>query len=422
MFDRPPREREWLSWLWVALWALLIFLTIPFARDIIDLVKETSGLEVISYGVVLLTLLIGTAAIVFVVRRPGATPLNLLILAGIAGIFIFLTFRLGQRNPAEALHYVEYGVLSLLLYRAFTHRFSDCGIYLAAILVGTIVGVLDESIQWLTPRRVFGFSDVWLNVTALALTQAAIAAGIRPKLIAGWPGSASLRRLCRVGILTVALMALCCLNTPERIAWYAEKLPLLAFIAEDGSVMVEYGYLHQDPETGTFRSRLTKEEILHLARERAVTGARILDQYRERHQYQEFLDAYDPIGDPFLHEARVHLFRRDIYVKRGDKAEDEETRREKHTVAYWENRILEKYYAPLLQASSYVWPPELKARIEASAAQNAVYESAVSEHLITALRPRQILWGFVAVLAGLVLLERLFAKRAKQEASKNETG
>ena len=70
------------------------------------------------------------------------------------------------------------------------------------------------------------------------------------------------------------------------------------------------------------------------------------------------------------------MFRRDIYVKRGDKAEDEETRREKHTVAYWENRILEKYYAPLLQASSYVWPPELKARIEASAAQSAVYSLA----------------------------------------------
>jgi hypothetical protein len=48
MLDRPPREREWLSWLYVVLWAFVIFLTVPFARDLIDFVKNTWGLEVLN--------------------------------------------------------------------------------------------------------------------------------------------------------------------------------------------------------------------------------------------------------------------------------------------------------------------------------------------------------------------------------------
>jgi hypothetical protein len=39
MFDRPPRERELLSWATVVLWSGLIFVTVPFVRDATDYVR-----------------------------------------------------------------------------------------------------------------------------------------------------------------------------------------------------------------------------------------------------------------------------------------------------------------------------------------------------------------------------------------------
>lgn len=411
MFERLPREREWLSWLYVVLWAMVIFLTIPFVRDVTNYVNNEWGRETFTYGVSVIVVLVAAPTLVFLVKRPQAKLVNYASLLGIAGLFIHLTFELGAGSPVEAVHYLEYGVLGVLIYRAFTHRIRDYSIYVAAAIVGTLIGMLDETIQWLTPRRYFGLNDIWLNFTAVALVQLALATGIRPQLITGWPDAASLRRLCHLGALAMAYLGLCYFNTPVHIAWYTERIPLLGFIQENRSGMVEYGYLHDDPEVGLFRSRLTVDELLRSAQERATEGAQILDQYRDREQYGEFLGIYTTIKDPFLHEARVHLFSRDINVVRGDEAEDEDTRREKYTIAYWENRILEKYFGPLLQASSYVWPAEIKAKVEDNALTDSTYESRVSRSLMTNFSQQQVLWFFIGVLSGLILLGQIFGKR-----------
>ena len=411
MLERPPREREWLSWLYVALWTLLIFLTIPFARDLIDYVDNEWGPKALTYGGGVIMVFAAIATLVVVAKRPHMKLVNYASLLGVAGLFAYLIILLGVHKPEEAFHYLEYGLLSLLIYRAFTHRIRDYSIYIAVVIVGTIVGMLDESIQWITPHRYFDFSDIWLNFSALALVQLALVTGIRPKLITGWPDAASLRRLCNLGALTIALLALCGLNTPDRMAWYAERIPLLGFMQENRGVMAEYGYLHEDAEVGLFRSRLTIEELLRSAEERAAEGARILDQYWDRKQYWAFLRIYNSTKDPFLHEARVHLFRRNIHVQRGDDAEDEETRREKHTVAYWENRILEKYFGPLLQASSYVWSAEVKAKVEAATDRGSTYESPVSRRLITKVNQQQFLWFSIGAFLGLILLGQYFGKR-----------
>ena len=137
----------------------------------------------------------------------------------------------------------------------------------------------------------------------------------------------------------------------------------------------------------------------------------VLDQEPDREQYGEVIGIESIIKDPFLHEARVHLFSRDINVVRGDEAEDEDTRREKYTIAYWENRILEKYFGPLLQASSYDWPAEIKAKVEDNALTDSTYESRVSKYLMTNFSQQQVLWFFIGVLSGLILLGQIFGKR-----------
>jgi hypothetical protein len=152
MFERPPAQREWVSWLSVALWSLLIFATIPLARSIEGVVVDAWGQQAFLYAV-LIAIGLAAGATFRQVRRMGPiSPLRGALLAGVVLVFGAYTFSL-RHSAVEAIHFVEYGALGVLAYRALTHRMRDTGIYLAAALVAGIVGILDEAIQWATPNR-----------------------------------------------------------------------------------------------------------------------------------------------------------------------------------------------------------------------------------------------------------------------------
>ena len=401
-----------MSWAYVALWSGIIFATVPFVRDGVDYVRERWGPEAFTYVVTAIVILVSVAAVALLLKRRRKSLWEYAWLIGIGGLIVYLTFELKADSPEEAVHFLQYGILSLLLYRAFTHRVRDYSIYVAAAIAGTIVGMIDETIQWLTPERYFGFEDIWLNFTAVALVQVALAAGIRPKIISGWPDGKGLRRLCYLGAVAVAYLGLCYQNTPDRVAWYTSKIPLLNVIDHNRSIMTEYGFLHGNDGAGHFRSRFTAEELRRLDRDRAEAGARILDRYREREQYLEFLDIYTPVTAPFLHEARVHLFRRDMHLKWARNAEEDDQRRRLFTTAYWENRILEDYFGELLRASSYGWPAALEAEIRAQVETDQTYESRVSRHLITEFSRQQVFWFFVSIVFGLLVLGGYLGRRA----------
>lgn len=218
MFDHPPKEREALSWICAGLWAGLTFAIVPFVRTGVDLVRGQLGSGAFTYGVAIAVIL-ATAAALFLTRHRWTLGSSVW-LVGLAGLLLYLTFGLAEGSAEEAIHYVQYGTLSVLLFRAFSHRIRDYSIYGAATLAGTFVGMVDETVQWLTPGRYFDLRDIWLNFTAVALVQIGLAAGVRPGVISDAPGWASLRRLCFLGALTIGYLGLCHLNTPERIAWY----------------------------------------------------------------------------------------------------------------------------------------------------------------------------------------------------------
>ncbi len=408
MFDRPPRKPEFLSWTSVVLWSGLIFATVPFVRDAVDYVQEQWGGGAFTYGVTGIVILVSAAAVALLLKLRRKSVAGYAWLLGIAGLVVYLSFEFKARSPVEAVHFLQYGILSVLLYRAFSHRVRDYSIYVAATVAGTIVGMIDETVQWMTPGRQFEVRDIWLNFTAVALVQVALAAGIRPKIVSGWPDGASLQRLCRLGAVAVTYLGLCYLNTPERIAWYTAHIPLLNFIDYNRSLMTEYGYLHGDATTGLFRSRLTAEELRRFAKDRAEEGARILDRYRDREQYGEFLDIYTPVTDPFLHEAKVHLFSRNVNLERArNKNSDKD-----FTRAYWENRILEDHFGELLRASNNQWPAAVEAEAREHVLTDQTYESWVSHYLITDLSERQVFWLFLSALVGLLLRGGYFGKQA----------
>src|SRR5687768_3793273 len=109
----PPRGRPIASWLLVAVWSVVIYRTIPFARAVQKQVAGSSyGSEAFQHAVVAIFVL----AVVLTVRAARRRIWLVLI----AGIFIYYTLQL-KSSPEEAVHFVEYGILGILIYRALTH-------------------------------------------------------------------------------------------------------------------------------------------------------------------------------------------------------------------------------------------------------------------------------------------------------------
>ena len=412
MLENPPREKKWISWLWVAAWSLLIFVTIPLARLIQDYVSQQWGRTAFTYTVLATIMGALLAAAIRLYRSPSANRRNYLWLLSIAVFFSGYTYKLGQKSPEEAVHFVQYGVLGVLVYRALRHTRQDVSIYFAAALLCGSIGTVDEFVQWLTPGRFWGLRDIWINFLAGALIQLAIAKGLQPKLIVGRPTRASLRYACRLTLLAAALLGLSLLNTPARIAWVAERIPGLGYLRNNDSVMVEYGYRYEDPEIGVFRSRLSPEILRRTDLERGKSAAKFLDLYKDRPGYRDFLEIYTPVNDPFLHEARVHLFSRDQNFFWAVQPEtDPKTRAKCLTAAFFENRIMEKYFPQTLGHSTYLWTTRQRALAAENIVPDTVHESWVSRDLITRFSETQVGLFFVLLILILGLLERRFANR-----------
>ncbi len=208
MFSLPPRQKPWLSWLFAALWALFIFIAVPLARDIQAIIAQYWGQEIYTWLVAAAVLLGLTAAVLIVRKQNPRSPKRLVWLAGVAAAYLAYTMALAAGHPVEAVHFVEYGILSLLVFQALAHRVRDYGIYLSAALICGMAGIVDEVIQWITPERYWDIRDIWMNFFAAAMAQTALALGLRPNYIKGWPDAKSKRLLYGLVGASLFLMAL----------------------------------------------------------------------------------------------------------------------------------------------------------------------------------------------------------------------
>ncbi len=414
MLTSLPKEKEWLSWFYVAIWSIVIFLTIPMARRIQVFVSKNWSRELFGHLVIAIALVFLIVTIIYLIRRRLPSVWNYVWLVAVCAVVIRYTVVLMEDSPEEAFHFVQYGLLGLLIFRASSHRVRDPSIYFAAAFIGGTIGIIDETIQWITPRRYWAMGDIWLNFLGTSLSLVAIAMGLKPTIISEKVNWRRVRHSSRVLTLGVFLLGLSMLNTPARIDWYSGRVPFLKFLKTNESVMLEYGHLYRDPDVGVFRSRLSSDELRRNDIERAAEAAMILDQFRSDSLYREFLEVYTPVSDPFLHEARVHLFRRDRHLERSvEFLDDEEKYRDYLTTAYRENRLVEKYYPNTLHHSSYVMKPEQVTFLESEYLPDVVYDSAVSKDLVTSINEKQVKTVFLLIMIGFVLLDRYFTRKLK---------
>lgn len=402
MLDEAPRESEKQSWIYVAVGVVVIYATIPVARSLREAIDARVGRELFLYLAAALVLLAAALA-VRNLRRRRLPPGAYLWLLGILGIAAFFLFRL-REIPEEAIHVAEYGILSLLVYRALAHRMRDYSIYAVAFLIVGIVGIVDEYLQWAIPARHFDLRDIATNFAAGGLAQIAVFTGLRPALIRGWPRPRSWGLLCYVVAGMLTLLGLGMQNTPQRVAWYAQQHPALSFLLDGESMMAEYGYRYDDPETGVFRSRFTLEQLRRFDRERGAEVAAILDRYIRGEGYGKFIRRHSVIRDAYAHEAGVHLFRRETYLDRA--RENQESGGRLYSIAYHENRILKKYFPRAIAYSGHRWDEATENEVSAGADSSRRYESAVSANIISALNVWQMLLFFLVAIVGLLLRGR----------------
>jgi hypothetical protein len=265
-------------------------------------------------------------------------------------------------DVVEHVHFVEYGVIAWLFYRAW--RPLDNGLtFVWPLLAGVLVGIADESLQWFIPARVGEAHDVFLNGVAVTCGLC-FAASVDPPAQLGAP-------LERTAIRPIA---------------YFISIVLLAFAAF--FQVVHLGHQVYEPDIGVFWSRYTARDLVAAAADRTT---------RWRAQPPVMLHRISR-EDQYLSEALWHVQARNMAWSAGDPF-----------TAWRENRILEVFFAPVLDTPSYVsrvpprWPHEQRAETASRVAGDpGIYISRAAPYPIYTWSPIAF-WSAVAVIIAAVM-------------------
>jgi hypothetical protein len=142
----------------------VLYLTVPFARDIEKFLRTHNVLTVgVSLALGLFVLLGAVGALWYT----GFRLVNVVVLSLFGLFYIFIVMQ--YRVIAERIHFIQYGILALLIYNFLCVSMTGFKNYLITLGLVTALGWGDELIQALLPERVYDLRDVFLNALAGAL-------------------------------------------------------------------------------------------------------------------------------------------------------------------------------------------------------------------------------------------------------------
>jgi len=145
-------------WLLVFVWVALIYASIPFVRPLCETLRR--------YTLLNFSIFLSVAAIVILFLRALRQQKHW---DRLTYVFLFLALAMYAygfiviKIPEEKIHFIQYGILSFLVYQAIALDVRGFQSYLWAFILVTFLGWMDECIQAITPGRYFGWSDVGLN-------------------------------------------------------------------------------------------------------------------------------------------------------------------------------------------------------------------------------------------------------------------
>ncbi|MBI4454576.1 MAG: VanZ family protein [Acidobacteria bacterium] len=159
------------AWIAVALYTLLLYSTLTLAYDVYVAMLNRLG-KVLFNLMTWMYLPIGLALFAFLVfflpRRLASYLSFLFICLALAYSLEFLTV------PAKRFHFFQYGPLTVLVFDALRFKCRDRYLYVWTLTTVALIGVGDETLQGLLPKRHFGLVDLVVNSVAGLLTLAFI--------------------------------------------------------------------------------------------------------------------------------------------------------------------------------------------------------------------------------------------------------
>jgi VanZ family protein len=399
------------AWLLVSLCILSIFLIVPLARTIQEFVAGRWSRSLFGYTVILV---VGGAFLalvcILIFRQKIRSVTNYFWLLLVSALYIYSTLKLWD-SPEEAVHFLEYGLLGFLLFRALKFHTKDVGIYFTAFFIGCLVGIFDEILQWIVPLRIWDIRDVGLNALSSGLFQVGLWRGIRPKGISSRMTPGSFRTLSILLMVNVILLGLCLSNTPNRVSAYSKTFPALSSLEEE-EPMNRFRYTYEDPDVGEFRSLLSLEEIRGRDEQGSMVYGKTLREWKNR-SHKEFVRSYHPFKFPFLFELRTHVEIRNNALRNAQVADDDEKMKSFYLMAYKENLILEKYFGQTLRRSPHRWKKKQVNTIERLIDTGEPYKSSIRFGLVYPWS-ETILWSSILVLSLVLLAINIYLARTRK--------
>ena len=402
-------KRRFISWLWVVLCISAIFLVVPLARSIQSFVSARWGSSLFGYIVVSVVGMVSVILFFFLFFRWKIRKVsNYLWLVLVAVLYVYFTIKLWD-VPVEAIHFLEYGFLGFFLFRALKFNIGDKSIFFIAFLIGSLVGIFDEILQWIVPLRLWDIRDVGLNALSCGLFQIGLWKGIQPQGISSKIKAKSWKILSLMLGANIVLLGLCLSNTPKRVSTYTEGIPSLSFLKNE-EPMNRFKHKYKDPEIGIFYSLLSPAELTEEDTKLSGQNAQTLKEWKKK-TFKEFRQHRHPLKFPFIYELRFHVEIRDRNFNQALLTEKEKSKKMFFLAAYKENLILEKYFGNTLQKASYSWEKEKQIAAEASIDKDNPYKSPVSFGIVFPWSEKTMWLLISALLIILFLFNLLYSRR-----------
>ncbi|MFQ5588578.1 MAG: VanZ family protein [Nitrospiria bacterium] len=154
-------------WGIVVCYTLLTYLSLPFARTWQRFFRERLGSD-FSLSINLFILAAGLLTVLWVFRKAAKAAFWL----AVALLILLLALAAQMNIPEERIHLLQYGILGYFIARAIRPNLSLMVHLGVATLIGTLIGLGDEMIQWVLPNRFFDWRDVGTNLTGVAFGAA----------------------------------------------------------------------------------------------------------------------------------------------------------------------------------------------------------------------------------------------------------
>lgn len=193
-------RKRFFWWGLSSVYVVLLYLTLPLGRPAITFMRQHLDATQQSYLMYGVFAVAGAGLLVYLLTRIKTLAPQAFVCFIIMGLLYKHEFTTLMTYPEERLHFLEYGVLALMLFKSFSVDFSGIWPYIGAACLGAVIGLGDEGVQYSTKylpdlfqhlgidsidphqfRRYFGWGDVKLNALGVLYGLALLATVFRNK-------------------------------------------------------------------------------------------------------------------------------------------------------------------------------------------------------------------------------------------------